>query len=71
MEGKEPAEIYARSIDKVLGSIGTKDATFGIFTMNDGTIWSMNISWALPTVWPGAVYGLEIGIVGTKGRDHD
>jgi len=67
MEGKEPAELYARSVDKVLGSIGTKDATFGIFTMSDGTIWSMNISWALPIVWPGAVYGLEIGIVGTKG----
>jgi predicted dehydrogenase len=30
-------------------------------------IFSMNISWALPVVWPGAVYGLEIGIVGTKG----
>jgi myo-inositol 2-dehydrogenase / D-chiro-inositol 1-dehydrogenase len=67
MEGKEPAEIYARSIDKALGSIGTKDATFGIFTMSDGTLWSMNISWALPTIWPGAVYGLEIGIVGTQG----
>ena len=67
MEGKEPVELYARSVDKVLGSIGTKDATFGIFTMSDGTIWSMNISWALPIVWPGAVYGLEIGIVGTKG----
>ena len=67
MEGKEPVEIYARSVDKLLGSWGTKDATFGIFTMQDGTIWSMNISWALPTVWPGAVYGLEIGIVGTKG----
>lgn len=67
MEGKEPVEIYARSIDKALGPIGTKDATFGIFTMNDGTIWSMNISWALPIVWPGAVYGLEIGIVGTQG----
>jgi myo-inositol 2-dehydrogenase / D-chiro-inositol 1-dehydrogenase len=67
MEGKEPVEIYARSVDKVLGTAGTKDATFGIFTMGDGTIWSMNISWALPIVWPGAVYGLEIGIVGTKG----
>ena len=67
MEGKEPVEVYARSVDKVLGPWGTKDATFGIFTMKDGTIWSMNISWALPMVWPGAVYGLEIGIVGTKG----
>ncbi len=67
MEPKRPVEVYARSIDRVLGEMGTKDATFGIFTMDDGTIWSMNISWALPTVWPGAVYGLEIGIVGTKG----
>ncbi|MBI2510097.1 MAG: hypothetical protein HYV99_09085 [Betaproteobacteria bacterium] len=25
------------------------------------------ISWALPVVWPGAVYSLEIGIVGTDG----
>ncbi len=67
MEGKTPVEVYARSVDTVLGDLGTKDATFGIFTMDDGTIWSMNISWALPTEWPGAVYGLEIGIVGTKG----
>ena len=67
MEGKKPVEVYARSIDATLGDMGTKDATFGLFTMDDGTIWSMNISWALPTVWPGAVYGLEIGIVGTNG----
>ena len=67
LEGKEPIEVYARSVDTVLGKWGTKDATFGLFTMKDGTIWSMNINWALPTVWPGAVYSLEIGIVGTKG----
>ena len=67
MEGKEPVSVYARSSDKALGKIGTKDATFGVFTMDDGAVWSMNMSWALPTVWPGAVYGLEIGIVGTKG----
>jgi myo-inositol 2-dehydrogenase / D-chiro-inositol 1-dehydrogenase len=67
LEGKEPAEVYARSVDTVLGRFGTKDATFGLFTMKDGTIWSMNISWALPTVWPAAIYSLEIGIVGTKG----
>lgn len=67
MEGKTPVEVYARSNDKLLGEWGTKDATFGIFTMDDGTLFSMCISWALPVVWPGAVYGLEIGIVGTKG----
>jgi myo-inositol 2-dehydrogenase/D-chiro-inositol 1-dehydrogenase len=67
MEGKQPVSVYACSTDKVLGKWGTKDATFGIFTMDDGTIWSMNISWSLPITWPGSVYGLEIGIVGTKG----
>lgn len=67
MEPKVPTEVYARSVDKVLGSWDTFDATFGLFTMDDGSLFSMNISWALPVVWPGAVYGLEIGIVGTKG----
>ena len=65
--GQKPVSIYARSQDKVMGEHGTKDATFGIFQMESGAIWSMNICWALPKVWPGAVYGLEIGIVGTKG----
>ena len=67
MEGKTPVSVFAQSCDRVLGEWGTKDSTFGIFTMDDGTIWSMNISWALPVVWPGAVYGIEIGIVGDKG----
>lgn len=65
--GGQPVEVYARSGERVLGDLGTKDATLGIFTMADGTIWSMSISWALPETWPGAVYGLEIGIVGTEG----
>lgn len=65
--GKEPVEVYARAGDKVLGEHGTKDNTLAIFTMADGTLWSMVISWALPITWPGAVYGLEIGVVGTNG----
>lgn len=67
MEGKNPVSVYAQSTNKVLGEWGTKDSTLGIFTMDDGTIFSMNISWALPEVWPGAVYGIEIGIVGSQG----
>lgn len=67
MEGKTPVSVYAKSTAKVLSEWGTKDSTLGIFTMDDGTIFSMNISWALPEVWPGSVYGLEIGIVGTEG----
>lgn len=67
MEGKNPVSVYAQSTDKVLGEWGTKDSTLGVFTMDDGTIFSMNISWGLPEVWPGAVYGIEIGIVGSLG----
>ncbi len=66
-DAAKPVSIYASSTEKVMSELGTKDATFGVFTMEDGTIWSMNICWALPKEWPGAVYGLEIGIVGTKG----
>ena len=43
------------------------DSTFGIITMTDGTIYSLGCTWALPVVWPGSVYSLEIGIVGTQG----
>ncbi len=68
LEGKAPVEVYARSVDKALGaSYGTQDATFGVFTFDDGAIWSMSINWALPFVWPPSVYSLEIGIVGTEG----
>lgn len=66
-EKVKPVSVYARSTDRVMGEHGTKDATFGVFQMDNGAIWSMNICWSLPQIWPGAVYGLEIGIVGTKG----
>jgi predicted dehydrogenase len=68
MEGKTAAEVYARSVDKVLGpGLRGIDGTFGIISMTDGTIYSLGCTWALPKVWPGSVYSLEIGIVGTQG----
>ena len=63
----KPVSIYARSTENIMKELGTKDATFGVFTMENGSMFSMNICWALPKEWPGAVYGLEIGIVGTEG----
>jgi predicted dehydrogenase len=66
-DAAKPVSIYARSTENVMKEIGTKDATFGVFTMESGAIFSMNICWALPKEWPGAIYGLEIGIVGTEG----
>src|SRR5438093_2454379 len=68
MESKRPVEVYARSVDRVLGpTYKGIDATAGLITMSDGTLYHLNISWALPVVWPGSVYSLEIGIVGTEG----
>ncbi len=62
MEGKTPVRIYAQSTDAFLRKWGTKDSTLAMFAMDDGAVISMNISWALPEVWPDAVYG----IVGSK-----
>ena len=68
LEKKTPVECYARSIDKVLGPLYQGiDATAGMIMMSDGTVYHLNISWALPVTWPGAVYSLEVGIVGTDG----
>ncbi|MBV9259818.1 MAG: Gfo/Idh/MocA family oxidoreductase [Pseudolabrys sp.] len=68
LDGKTPVECYARSIDKVLGPLYHGiDATAGMIMFSDGTVYHLNISWALPVTWPGAVYSLEVGIVGTTG----
>jgi predicted dehydrogenase len=68
MEAKRPVEVYARSVDKALGPLcrGT-DGTAGLITFEDGSMYHASISWALPVVWPGAVYSLDVGIVGTEG----
>src|SRR3954468_4130757 len=68
MEAKRPVEIYARSVDKALGPLCNGiDATAGVITFEDGSLYHSVISWALPVVWPGAVYSLEVGITGTEG----
>ncbi len=68
MEAKRPVEIYARSVDKALGpTYKGIDATAGVITFEDGSLYHAVISWALPIVWPGAVYSLEVGITGTEG----
>src|SRR5437870_4278370 len=68
MEAKRPVEIYARSVDKALGPLCKGiDATAGVITFEDGSLYHSVISWALPVVWPGAVYSLEVGITGTAG----
>jgi len=68
MEAKRPVEVYARSIDKALGPLCKGiDATAGMITFEDGSLYHASISWALPVVWPAAVYSLDVGIVGTEG----
>src|SRR4030095_2772993 len=34
---------------------------------SDGSVYHLNISWALPVTWPGAVYSLEVAINGNGG----
>ena len=68
MEKKRPVEVYARSVNKALGPLCKGiDATAGVITFADGSLYHASISWALPIVWPGAVYSLEVGITGTEG----
>jgi myo-inositol 2-dehydrogenase / D-chiro-inositol 1-dehydrogenase len=68
MEAKTPVEVYARSVNKALGREWHGiDGTGFMITFSDGSIHHGVISWALPVVWPGAVYSLEIGIVGVDG----
>ena len=64
---KTPGEVYARSADRVLGSHGINNSTFGVVTMDDGTIWSMTLSVGLPVSWPALVYGLDIVVIGSEG----
>ena len=68
METMIPAEVYARSVDKALGPRWQGiDGTAYMITFENGAIYHGVISWALPEVWPGAVYSLEVGAVGTEG----
>jgi myo-inositol 2-dehydrogenase / D-chiro-inositol 1-dehydrogenase len=68
MQGKKPVEIYARSQDKALGPEWKGiDSTAGMISFSDGSVYHLSINWALPVTWPGAVYSLDVGIVGTEG----
>ena len=68
MEAKKPVEVYARSVNKALGPTWQGvDGTGYTIVFDDGAIYHGVISWALPEVWPGAVYSLEVGAVGTEG----
>jgi len=68
MEGRKPVEIYARSCDKALGPQWKGiDGTAGMISFADGSVYHLSISWALPVTWPGAVYSLDVAVVGTEG----
>lgn len=68
MEAKKPVEVYARSVNKALAPKWQGiDGTGYTITFEDGALYHGVINWALPEVWPGAVYSLEVGAVGTEG----
>lgn len=68
MEGRKPVEIYARSNNKALGPEWKGiDCTSGMISFEDGSVYHLSINWALPISWPGSVYSLDVGVVGTEG----
>src|SRR5262249_39359155 len=63
VEAKPRVKSYARSINRFWGpAYQGIDATAGMIMFSDGSVYHLNISWALPVTWPGAVYSLEIGM---------
>ena len=69
VHGGEDAGRMLRALDRQGAGPAYKgiDATAGMIMFADGSVYHLNISWALPVTWPGAVYSLEVGIVGTEG----
>ncbi|WP_244408240.1 Gfo/Idh/MocA family protein [Roseomonas fluvialis] len=68
LDGKMPMEVYARSVDSVLGpQVQGIDGTAGLITFADGAVCQFGMSWALPVAWPAAVYSLDVAILGTSG----
>ena len=63
----KPKKIFARSTDKVFSGAGSKDTTMSIIEFNNNVILSLSHSWAAPENWPGSVYGMQIGLMGTEG----
>jgi predicted dehydrogenase len=66
--GKKIKNVFARAVSKVMPEHGvqSEDAIFATFEYEDGTIGSLNISWALPDYVGGGI-SAGIDIVGTKG----
>ena len=63
----KPKKIFARSTDKVFGVADSKDTTMAIIEFDNDIVLSLSHSWAAPVNWPGGVYGMQIGIIGTEG----
>ncbi|MBT3351482.1 MAG: Gfo/Idh/MocA family oxidoreductase [Nitrospinaceae bacterium] len=64
---KKPVEVISRAVTRTMAGVGTQDATFNIFTFDDGSIWSMDCSWGMPVNWPASTYSLTVGFIGTEG----
>ena len=63
----KPKSIFARSTDKIFGSSGSKDTTVAVIEFDNDILLSVSHSWAAPENWPGAVYGMQISLLGTEG----
>ncbi len=67
MEGKRPAEVYARSASFVFKPYKRDDFLWMIVTFEDGSVATMGTSWLPPHHWPAYTATMEIDLQGTKG----
>jgi predicted dehydrogenase len=68
LAGRTLTRVQATSKDRVYGPrYGGQDLTACILEFDDGTVCNIVFCWTLPTSWPGAVYSLDLAVVGTNG----
>lgn len=63
---RRPVSVYAQSVSKLLGSVGTEDSILAIVRFDDGTLAEFESSWALPETSRTQI-DARMEVVGTKG----
>ncbi len=67
MEGKKPAEVYAKGGSFVFRKYNRDDFLWMLVTFEDGSVATLGTSWLLPHHWPAYTATMEIDLQGTTG----
>jgi predicted dehydrogenase len=68
-EGKRLVEVYARGQMGILKSAGydVPDLSYAVFTYDDGTIFNLGVSYALPEKYPALGHAARVELLGREG----